>query len=90
MNHQEDKTTSIAIIAIVAALALVGRVVAITIVTIPLLPQAEARGCPASTVGVNASKGLCFGQGRPQKRIQKIGTNKQIIPVLFFDCLVVW
>ena len=51
--------TSMAIIAIVAALALVG-VVAITIVTIPLQQQAEARGCPITSTGVNASKGRCF------------------------------
>ena len=52
-------TTSIAIIAIVAALALVG-VVVVTIVTISLQRQAEARGCPTCTPGVNASKGRCF------------------------------
>jgi hypothetical protein len=51
--------TSIAVIAIVAALALLG-VVVITIVTIPLQQEAEARGCPTSTPGINASKGRCF------------------------------
>jgi hypothetical protein len=34
-------------------------VVAITIVTIPL-QQAEARGCPITSTGVNASQGRCF------------------------------
>jgi uncharacterized membrane protein YjgN (DUF898 family) len=61
MNHhssQEDKTTtSIAVIAILAALALLG-VVVVTVVTIS--QQAEARGCPTSTPGINASKGRCF------------------------------
>ena len=52
--------TAFVVIAIVAALALLG-VVAITIVTIPLqLQQAEARGCPITSVGVNASAGRCF------------------------------
>jgi hypothetical protein len=50
----------LALIALVAALALVG-VVAVTIVTITLQQQeAEARGCPASVPGANASKGRCF------------------------------
>jgi flagellar basal body-associated protein FliL len=60
MNHSSKKersTTSIAIIAIVAALALLG-VVVVMVVTIS--QQAEARGCPTSTPGINASKGRCF------------------------------
>jgi hypothetical protein len=48
------------LIALVAALALIG-VVAVTIVTITLQQQeAEARGCPTGTPGINASKGRCF------------------------------
>jgi hypothetical protein len=58
-NDSQNTTTSIAIIAIVAALALLG-VVAITIVTIPLQQEAEARGCPTFSHGINASKGRCF------------------------------
>jgi hypothetical protein len=48
---------NLAIIAVVAALALLG-VVVVTVVTIS--QQAEARGCPTSTPGINASKGRCF------------------------------
>jgi hypothetical protein len=61
MNHhsKKEKITSIAIIAIVAALASLG-VVVIIIVTIPLQQEAEARGCPLSSPGANASKGRCF------------------------------
>jgi Flp pilus assembly protein CpaB len=49
----------LALIALVTALGLLG-VVAITIVTIPLQQQAEARGCPITSPGVNASAGRCF------------------------------
>ena len=48
---------NLAIIAVVAALALLG-VVVVTVVTIS--QEAEARGCPTSTPGINASKGRCF------------------------------
>jgi hypothetical protein len=54
----EMNDTTFAVIAIVAALALLG-VVAITIVSIPL-QQAEARGCPAFAVGINASHLKCY------------------------------
>jgi hypothetical protein len=57
MDKDSQKITSIAIIAIVAALALFG-VVVLTVVTIS--QEAEARGCPTSTPGINASKGRCF------------------------------
>jgi hypothetical protein len=60
-NHSQKTsatTTSMAIIAIVAALALLG-VVVITVVTIPT-QQAEARGCPTFSHGINASQGRCF------------------------------
>jgi hypothetical protein len=57
---QNTTTTSIAVIAIMAALALVGVVVLTVAVTIPLQQQAEARGCPGTTAGFNASKGRCF------------------------------
>jgi hypothetical protein len=59
-NSQKSTTTSIAIIAIIAALALLGVVVVTVAVTIPL-QQAEARGCPTFSHGINASKGRCFG-----------------------------
>jgi hypothetical protein len=58
---QKTAKTSIAVIAIVAAVALLGVVVLTVAVTIPLQQQAEARGCPVGTVGINASKGRCFG-----------------------------
>jgi hypothetical protein len=51
--------TSIAVIAIVAALAVLG-VVVVTITVIIPMQQAEARGCPTGTPGINASKGRCF------------------------------
>ena len=53
-----ETTMSYAVIAIVLALGLLG-VVAITIVSIPL-QQAEARGCPIASPGLNASQGRCF------------------------------
>jgi hypothetical protein len=53
-----ETTMSYAVIAIVLALGLLG-VVAITIVSIPL-QQAEARGCPITSTGINASLGRCF------------------------------
>jgi hypothetical protein len=56
-TKSSSSTTSIAIIAIVAALALLGVVVA-TVVTIS--QEAEARGCPTFSHGINASKGRCF------------------------------
>ncbi len=47
-------------IAVLSAVAVLG-VVAITLVTIPIqMQQAEAKGCPTSTPGINASKGRCF------------------------------
>jgi hypothetical protein len=56
-DYSQKTTTSIAVIAIVAALALLG-VAVVTVVTIS--QEAEARGCPASVPGANASKGRCF------------------------------
>ena len=67
------QNNQLALIAVVAALSMLGivvltvtvtipiqlGVVAITIVSIPL-QQAEARGCPISSRGVNASAGRCF------------------------------
>jgi hypothetical protein len=50
----------LALIALVTALALLGVVVVTVAVTIPLQQQAEARGCPINTPGVNASQGRCF------------------------------
>jgi uncharacterized membrane protein YjgN (DUF898 family) len=62
-THSKSVNPSIAVIAILAALAVLG-VVAVTLVTIPLqIQQAEAKGCPTSTPGINASKGRCFGHG---------------------------
>jgi hypothetical protein len=55
-----QNNNQLAIIALVAALALLG-VVVITVATIPLQQEAEARGCPTGTPGINASKGRCFG-----------------------------
>jgi hypothetical protein len=53
---------AIVIVGMMAALGVLGLVVMIGIATIP---QAEARGCesgfPNSAVGLNASKGRCFG-----------------------------
>jgi uncharacterized membrane protein YjgN (DUF898 family) len=58
-NHsQKTTTTSITVIAIIAALAVLGVVVITVTVIIP--QQAEARGCPTGTPGINASKGRCF------------------------------
>ena len=61
MAKETQKTMdSYAVIAVVAALALMG-VVAVTIFTISLQQQqAEAKGCPPSSPGLNASKGRCF------------------------------
>jgi hypothetical protein len=59
-THSKSVNPSIAVIAILAALAVLG-VVAVTLVTIPLqIQEAEARGCPPGTPGLNASKGRCF------------------------------
>jgi hypothetical protein len=43
--------------AITAAMGLVG-LVAVEVVS--LSQDSEARGCPVSSVGINASKGRCF------------------------------
>jgi hypothetical protein len=56
------QNTTLAVIAIVAALAVLGVVVVITVMTLPV-QEAEAKGCPTSTPGINASKGRCFGHG---------------------------
>jgi hypothetical protein len=52
------QTMLLTIFAIAVALALVGALVIETVI----LPQqqAEARGCPLSTLAPNASKGRCF------------------------------
>jgi hypothetical protein len=50
--------TMLTIFVIVAALGLVA-VVAVQVISIA--QEAEARGCPLTTPGANASKGRCFG-----------------------------
>lgn len=51
--------TMLTIFVIVAALGLVAVVVAVQVISIT--QEAEARGCPLTTPGANASKGRCFG-----------------------------
>ena len=60
-----NNTTTLAIFAVLAVMGLVG-VVAVTIMSVP--EDAEARGCETGIskagggyVGLNASKGRCFG-----------------------------
>jgi hypothetical protein len=57
---QKTRITTYAVIAIVVTLGLLGVVVLTVAVAIPIQQQAEARGCPTGTPGINASKGRCF------------------------------
>jgi hypothetical protein len=50
-----NSETMLTIFVIVVALGLVA------VQVISIVQEANARGCPVSTVGINASKGRCFG-----------------------------
>jgi hypothetical protein len=50
-------TSPLAFVALILALGVLGIVVADTIIAIQ---EAEAKGCPTGTAGLNASRGRCF------------------------------
>ena len=57
MNAQTNRT--LVIFALVAALG----VLSVQVVDLVLFLEAEAKGCPITSRGVNASQGRCFGHG---------------------------